>query len=107
MAKYKRLFIYTRNSDSTQVEKVGNTVTVMYNISALVSKQITLLYNILTVDARSLWEKKEPAQALWEKPNPANPTYRPPTAAAGATNGLLLENGSSLLLENGDLLLLD
>lgn len=106
MAKYKRLFVYKRESVAIMAEFVSSELTLEYDIAALVSNEITFLYNILATDARSLWEEKELGQALWEQPDPSNPTHLPEAIIVEEVDDsdfvILLEDGTPLLMESGE-----
>lgn len=109
MGQYRRFLIYRRNTLVAQTQLVGKTLTIEWDIQGFVGKTLQLLYDILTVDARSLWEPKTPGQAAWEVAPAKDPTYRPieSTSDTAVSDAILDELGDYLLTEGGDYLLLE
>lgn len=107
MANYRRFLIYRRNTLVAQTQFVGKSLEILYDLQGLVGNDLAMLYDILTVDARSLWEPKQPGQALWEAPPGKNPTSRPTVSTSDTVEGnpVLDELGGFILDEAGGYIL--
>lgn len=101
MAKYKRLFVYKSKTLVSQTLFLRKDLTIEYNIQGLVGKDLTIMYDILKTDARSLWEPKEVGQALWEPSKSKDPSdYSGIVIVTPTTQEYLMD-------ESGDYYLMD
>lgn len=71
-------------------------------MSAYLSITLSVLYNILGTDARSLWEPKEAGQALWETLDRNDPTDLPVAVSSVSADAILLETGAAMETETGE-----
>lgn len=106
MANYKRLFVYKRSSNLAQAQYLAVDLTIVYETQTFLTVDLQILYNILGIDARSLWEPKVSGQALWQELDKSDPTgtiFSTPIESDGdASDSLQLESGEAFDLQSGD-----
>lgn len=89
-----------------QTQTVRKSLTLEYDIRAYVSNSLTLLYNILGVNAQSLWEPKEPSKAFWGIPDLTDPTFWPDPVVEEEVESdvslLVTEDGDFIVTEAGE-----
>lgn len=110
MPKYGRLFIYKKNSSNILAQYMRIDFIVKYDTKTYLTLELQVLYNILGIDARSLWEPKHPGQALWQELDKSDPTgtiFTTPTEEVEFDDVLQMEDGEPFELEDGDYLFLE
>lgn len=110
MASYQRKFFYKEVTSIIQAQYLRIDFIVSYDTKVYLSLELQVLYNILGIDARTLWEVKQPSQALWQELDKSDPTgtiFTTQPQVVEFTNVLQSEDGEPFELEDGDYLFLE
>ncbi len=74
MAKYQRLFVYKRNAEPPQQILIQAQLTMIYHVVALAGKNLSVIYNILNADAKTVYTEKVVEKTTWSEADPSDPT---------------------------------